>query len=71
MPKWHFLGGRFLTKCHKKYCFGICDGNISHRQEWKNRKKCHFGTSYDLVHEKLPKVYKFKKIEKNYYQGIA
>ena len=49
MPKRHFLGGLFSTKCRKKCQNGISYEKNEHSQNWKNRRKCRFGIFYDLV----------------------
>ena len=77
MPKRHFLGGLFSTKCRKKCRNGISYEKNEHSQNWKNRKKCRcFGISYNLVHKKLKKLLKvckylfFFKILPNNFIGI-
>ena len=48
MPKRHFLGGYFSTKCRKLCRNGISYENNDPSQDRKNRKKCHFGITYNL-----------------------
>ena len=61
MPKRHFLGGLFSSKCRKKCRNGISYEKNEHSQNWKNCKKCRFVISHDLVHKKLKKLLKVCK----------